>query len=167
MHLRNPQIKKGKKEQCALTAARGWPLADCDLWQVSVTSHLCKTSSVIPMHMTSHAHFLPPDCLFHYKLNRRFSTLPLWWQHANLPLSELWEAERRGLGGDEGTFYRLGGSADNVITGRLCSVTFFFFLLSHAADPKGWSWSGHLAGEPSLTSVTWKPPRLSLCISDA
>jgi len=44
---------------------------------------------------------------------------------------------------------------------------FFSSHFSHAADPKGWSWSGHLAREPSLTSLTWKPPWLSLCISDA
>lgn len=74
---------------------------------------------------------------------------------------------------EEGISYRLGGGSDNLIMGRHCNVRIFFFLFfprslfSHAADPKGWSWSGHLAGKPDLTSLTWKPPRLSLCISDA
>lgn len=48
------------KEQRGLTAQWGWPLAGSDLWQVSVTSHLCKTSSVIPTHTTSRVPFPHP-----------------------------------------------------------------------------------------------------------
>lgn len=76
-----------------------------------------------------------------------------------------WIAERRG--GGEGILQVRTGALTVWSWSDTGEGVFFFFLFSHDVDPKGWSWSGHLAGEPGLTSLTWKPPRLSLYISDA
>lgn len=139
-------------------AARGWPLADADLWQASVTSHLGKTSSVgsgqrdTPHRRTSlpkppaHATVAPIKALMDVLVLCHADDSTLIYGAARG-----WRSEERGglMVKEAGKSYRLGGGSGSLIMGRHCNVRgFFFFLFLH-----------HPSLPPTLPPSSFHTPR--------